>query len=157
MTATQLQLVHIARRQLDLDEADYRQVLREKGGVESSKQLSNERLEEVMAHFEHMGFRMTGKPADYWRMKVFKRGTIVTAREVHAIRELSAQIPRYQLPGMCLRFSHGRTDDVAKLTPREGYYLHEALKKMLARERANDEGSQHGQGHDEAAAVVGGG
>ncbi|MGB7158158.1 MAG: phage protein GemA/Gp16 family protein [Tepidisphaeraceae bacterium] len=139
MTSTQIQLVQIARRQLDLDEADYRQVLRDVGGVASCKQLTNEAMEDVMAHFEHMGFRMTGgKPADYWRQKTFNRGIFVDARQVHLIRELSAQIPRYTLPGMCLRFTHGRTDDVTKLSMKEAFNLHEMLKKAIARERASE-------------------
>jgi hypothetical protein len=141
MTRTQLQLVHIARRQLGLDEADYRQLLQEIGGVTSSKHLTNQTLEAVMAHFEHRGFRTTGQPPDYWRMKTWKRGTVVDARQVFLLRELSAQIPRYQLPGMCRRFSHHRTEDVAQLTPKEAYELHEMLKKAIARERVSTGGT----------------
>lgn len=138
MTPSQIQTVQIARRQLHLDEADYRQILREVGKVSgenpSCKSLTNRSFEDVMAHFEHMGFRHVNKPEDYWRKKTFNRGIFSGSREVDLIERLSRQLPRYKLGGLCLRFSDGRVERPDQLSAKEAHQLIEMLKSAIARE-----------------------
>ena len=55
---------------------------------------------------------------------------------VYKLRELAGQVDRYPLAAMCRRHSDGRTDDPAKLTPREAWKLIEAYKAIGAREDA---------------------
>ena len=50
-------LVHIAKGDLHLDEASYRQVLKGVAGVESAAQLTEEGFEKVMRRFQEMGFK----------------------------------------------------------------------------------------------------
>jgi Protein of unknown function (DUF1018) len=131
-TPNQLRLVHIASRQLALNEPQYRAVLQNTAGVESAKELDNVGIEDVMAVFEDLGFRQTGEPEDYWRSKVQRRGAIANERLVRRI-ELSAASSRYCLPALCEKFSRGRTQVASKLTPQEAYQLIEMLKASNAR------------------------
>jgi len=50
-------LVHIAKEDLHLDEATYRQVLKGVAGVESAAQLTTEGFTKVMNRFQEMGFK----------------------------------------------------------------------------------------------------
>jgi hypothetical protein len=50
-------LVHIARKDLRLDETTYRQILKGVAGVESAALLSREGFEKVMERFQEMGFK----------------------------------------------------------------------------------------------------
>src|SRR5437867_2629735 len=118
LTKKQLQLIHVAKRQLRLDDDDYRAILRAKGGVDSSKDLSAQGFEDVMAQFEHMGFRNSsthGDVGDYWRKRQFHRGIFANARQVRLIRQLAAR-QRYALDAVCLRMSKDRTDVPEKLS-----------------------------------------
>jgi phage gp16-like protein len=135
VTINQIKLVHVAKRQLGLDEADYRQILLDVAGVGSSKDLTPRGFEDLMAHFEHRGFRRPSGaegPADYWRMKKFQRGIKADARQVHLISQLAAGT-NYRLGGLCMRFSQGRTERPAELTAKEASQLIEMLKSAGAR------------------------
>jgi hypothetical protein len=50
-------LVHIAKKDLHLDEESYRQILKGVGGVESSTRLTVQGFEKVMKRFQEMGFK----------------------------------------------------------------------------------------------------
>lgn len=50
-------LVHLAKKDLHLDEESYRQILKGVAGVESSTQLNKEGFEKVMRRFQEMGFK----------------------------------------------------------------------------------------------------
>jgi len=50
-------LVHIAKKDLHLDEESYRQILKAVAGVESSAQLDREGFQKVMNRFQEMGFK----------------------------------------------------------------------------------------------------
>jgi len=81
MTPAKLALVHLAAKQLGLNEDVYRTILWNIGGVESAKNLSEERFERVMAHFEHLGFR--------WKRKNFgQRRGMATPAQIKKIRDL---------------------------------------------------------------------
>lgn len=55
--------VHVARRQLGLDEADYRATLRAATGKDSSALMTEKELAEAVDAFERLGFRRTFKGA----------------------------------------------------------------------------------------------
>jgi hypothetical protein len=50
-------LVHIAKKDLHLDEESYRQILKGVAGVESSTRLTVQGFEKVMKRFQEMGFK----------------------------------------------------------------------------------------------------
>ncbi|MFA7238706.1 MAG: regulatory protein GemA [Sulfuricellaceae bacterium] len=50
--------IHVARRQLNMDDADYRALLRRAAGVESSADIRRlDRIDAVMAEFRRLGFK----------------------------------------------------------------------------------------------------
>ena len=153
-TASQLRTIHHGARSVGLTDAAYRVLLRNVGGVESSKDLDNPGVEDVMAVLEDLGF--TGHPmgATYWRNKVRLRGSECGARMAHKIRELAA-MSRYALEVMVEKFSDGRTCIVERLHPREGWKLIEMLKAAEKREGKAGERkpvAQEAPPRDEAAA-----
>lgn len=133
MTKSQIILLQTARRQLRLDEAEYRLILRNVGGVDSCKDLSNQGFEDVMAFFEGRGFEYRGQASVHFRRKLETRGRVADARQLHKIAELASQT-QYKLPGLCLRFSDGRTDQPEQLAPAEAHRLIEMLKAVLNRQ-----------------------
>ncbi len=50
-------LVHVAKRDLRLDEESYRQILKGVAGVESAADLTQDGFAKVMARFQEMGFK----------------------------------------------------------------------------------------------------
>jgi hypothetical protein len=50
-------LVHIAKSNLHLDDASYRQILKGVAGVESAAELTREGFDRVMKRFQQMGFK----------------------------------------------------------------------------------------------------
>ena len=131
ISSAQIQLVQIARRSLRIDEADYRTVLRSLAGVESTTKLTHRGMEAVMAYFESVGWVDRKHGAGYWT----RQRDTENAREVRLIRSLAAE-SIYELPALCFRHSHHRTDDVTQLDCFERYELIEMLK---ASNRRNDQ------------------
>ncbi|MDP3841063.1 MAG: regulatory protein GemA [Oxalobacteraceae bacterium] len=67
-TATQLRdreikLIHVARRELGLDEETYRAMLQQVAGVESSAELTWQGRKKVLDHFKAKGFKVKSKAA----------------------------------------------------------------------------------------------
>lgn len=60
---SELAKIHIAKKELDLDDDTYREILRAVGGVESSKDLSPLGRAKVLEYLKTKGF--TGKKAAY--------------------------------------------------------------------------------------------
>ena len=58
-------VVQVARQQLKLDDAQYREVLRLLGGVDSAKDLDALGFERVMLRFNALGFRSTWTKRTY--------------------------------------------------------------------------------------------
>jgi hypothetical protein len=132
MTPQQIKLIHIAAKQIGLDDRTYRLLLHNVAGVTTCKKLDNPGLENVMAVFEDLGFRDAEHDPEYWRTKVKLRGSNAGERMVRKIRELVTQTP-YKLSGLCTRFSHDRTATPEKLSPREAWNLIEMLKSAIHR------------------------
>jgi len=136
-TTPQLKILHVAARQVGLivgsDAVRWRLLLRNVGGVESSKQLDNAGVEDVMAVLEDMGF-VDLRGAGYWAGKVRRRNCECGERMARKIETMAAE-SRYPVGPMCRRMSKGRTDFVGELTPREAWELIEAYKATEERER----------------------
>ena len=49
--------IHIAKKQLNLDDETYRTILASKGGVSSSKDLDHAGRERVLTYFQKLGFK----------------------------------------------------------------------------------------------------
>jgi hypothetical protein len=133
MNPGQIANVHIAKSQLKLSDGEYRLILRNLGGVESSKDLTNQSLEKLMAFFEDRGFRQKDQPQDYWRRKYHAQGQFCGERMVHLIHQLSQQV-KYPLDSLVAKASKGRTARAEELNPAEANQLVEMLKSMAGRE-----------------------
>lgn len=131
MTPGQRNLIHAARKALSLTDAAYRTVLRSVAKVESSTDLDNAGFERVMAVFEEQGYHHPSGD-HYWRTKVARQGATCGDRMVRYLEELVGKTT-YRLPGLCLRFSSNRTNQVGRLTPTEAWQLAEMLKAAIAR------------------------
>lgn len=57
VTAGQLALIHVAKKELGLPDGDYRSLLELHGGVTSAKHLTLEGFERVMKRIEELGFQ----------------------------------------------------------------------------------------------------
>lgn len=57
VVAGQLALIHVAKKELGLQDEDYRAILELYGGVSSAKFLTMAGFERVMAHLERLGFK----------------------------------------------------------------------------------------------------
>ncbi|MGH8782090.1 gp16 family protein [Paraburkholderia sp.] len=55
--------IHVAKKQLAMDEDSYRAMLRSVGGVGSSRDLTPLAASRVLRHLERSGFKPTGKAA----------------------------------------------------------------------------------------------
>lgn len=142
LTPPQLKLLQTARSKLGLTEPQYRTILRSVGHVDSSKDLTNESFEEVMAHLEESSdWRQLGPCGEqlsdhYWRGKVERRGRFGGDRASHKIEALAIEAGYAEgLGGFLMRLTEGRCDQVTKLTPAESYDVIEALKAIVERKR----------------------
>ena len=136
-TRPQIIVVQQAKRAVGLNDAQYRTLLRNVAGVESSKLLDNRSLEDVMAVLEDLGARDHPGGPTYWRNKVRRRNAVGGERMVHKIHALARAIP-HPPAGLCLRMSGRRTDQPEQLTPVEAKVI-EALKAILDRRSTADQ------------------
>lgn len=70
LTNLQKAMVHVAKSQLNMEDADYRELLMRVAGVSSSTRLNVSGFERVMAEFERLGFKPTRQrisPTTYGR------------------------------------------------------------------------------------------
>lgn len=58
ITAKQRAVLHVAKKQMGLTDADYRNVLNLYGGVESSKDMTPEGFRNVLAYLQKIGFKL---------------------------------------------------------------------------------------------------
>lgn len=65
LSAKQIALLHVAKRQLGLDDDSYRAILKAKAGVESAADLSFPGFYEVIEHFGRLGFKSTWKKRNF--------------------------------------------------------------------------------------------
>lgn len=82
----QIALVHLAAKQLGLDEGSYRAVLARQGGVTSARDLDHAGFAAVMAYFTACGFRST------WTRRTYgNRPGMATPGQIDLIRRLWRQ------------------------------------------------------------------
>ena len=83
LTKRQTAAIHVAKKQLDLSDAEYRAVLLRVAGVSSSKDLDGLGFEMVIDRFTHLGWR----PALGRQFYGFRRG-MATPAQIALIRAL---------------------------------------------------------------------
>lgn len=87
LPAKKIGLLHVARRQLGLDEDTYRDILREWGRVSSSAELDEDGFRAVMFRLERLGFRSTGSKRNFGN----RHPNMATASQVALMRKLWSQ------------------------------------------------------------------
>ena len=109
--------------------------------VTSCKQLNNMQLEDLLAICESHGWRMPGKPVNYFRFKVATESHIASFAQQSAIKHLAGDLGwnDEQLAGMLKRMTGGFVTNVAALSPAQAHEIIEALKAMVGRQ----EGKQY--------------
>ena len=126
-------LLHVAKKQLALEDADYRAVLLRMAGVESAADLTDAGFDLVMYEFARLGFKSTGSARSYGERPGFASGAQVAMvrrlwREYHGSDDdaaLNAWLNRFHHIS-ALRFV--TSEKVQKIIP--------ALKAMAARRSA---------------------
>lgn len=83
--------IHVAKAKLGMTEDDYRALLRDYAGVESSKALDDDGFELVMFRFHELGFESAWLKRHYGY-----RAGMVTPRQVALMRKLWAKYTRGQ-------------------------------------------------------------
>lgn len=73
LNASQIALIHLAKKQLGMDDEVYRTMLENVAGVKSSRDLDTEGLEKIMAHLTACGFRKTPGKHEYSGFVAYKR------------------------------------------------------------------------------------
>jgi len=92
--------VHIAKKDLCLDDALYRDILKTEFGVDSAKRLSNRELEQLVVRFETKG----------WRAKSGSRTQIEALKERIGQELLHSQFTERRLRGLVRKIC--RVDDL---------------------------------------------
>lgn len=83
ITSKQISLLHVAKKQLNLADEDYRAVLLRYGRRESARDLDQSGFDHVMKYMTAIGFRST------WTKRTFGyRPTMATPAQVDLIRSL---------------------------------------------------------------------
>lgn len=133
--AKEVQLIQIAKRQLQMDEDVYRNLLREYGGVESSTQLNEQARGRLLDHFYRLGFVSTA------RAKRAAKGAMTVAADKEAlIKKIDAMLlsqgrdRRYIEPGLVRRIC--KVDSLAFCTAEHLGKLIAALQYDLNRQKA---------------------
>jgi len=125
-------LLHIAKKQLGLDDETYRDVLSVQAGVESAKDLDIAGFARVMGRFEELGFRSkrpNRRPAD----DDLDIANAITERQQGYIQWLFSRVgmtSTRQQTGFCRRQLDGQLWPQSRDDAR---VIIESLKKMVAR------------------------
>lgn len=143
----QKKLLHVAVRELGMDDDLYREILRQEAGVASSKNLSPAGFEKVMKRFKQLGFKKSGRPYRRPAHPVVSPDPFATITEGMMLKieklykEIGLTDKRRQM---------GFNQRICKTpwpqTRAEGNQIIEALKKMAARGyRAGKGGDRTGE------------
>lgn len=128
----QIKLLHVAARELNLDDDLYREILRQEARVQSSKDLDWAGFDRVMKRFKKLGFKKTGKP--------YRPSPPVSYNDPDALitEGMTLKIQKlYKEIGFDLKRQRAFSLRVCKRpwpqTRAEGNMIIEALKQMAAR------------------------
>jgi hypothetical protein len=133
LSRSQIALLHVARRELQLEEGDYRAILARYGGAESSSSLTLEGLESVMRHLSQLGFKST------WVKRTFgERQGMASPAQVDLILSLwekynGADINQIALNAWLCRFH--KVDALRFVSYKKAGPVITALKRMADRPR----------------------
>lgn len=120
----------VARKQLGMDEADWRAILSEWGGVTSARDLDDAGFDRVMARLRQLGF-----VSDHWQAGHGDRADRATPHQLRLIRELwqegAVDPTEAHLRAWLLKTF--KISDLRFATPRMARGAIAALKKMQAR------------------------
>lgn len=83
MNSQRRKLLAVARKRLGMVEDDWRELLREYGGVCHSRDLDDEGFDRVTLRLRQLGFT-----SDYWQAGYGERRDMASPHQLHKIREL---------------------------------------------------------------------
>ncbi len=63
ITTGQIRLIHVAKRELSLDDDTYRDILHAQAGVRSCKDLDRDGVDKVLNRFKELGFKLRKYPS----------------------------------------------------------------------------------------------
>ena len=126
--------IHIAKKELGLDDEVYREIMSSKFGVRSSKFLDNRQALKLILHFKEKGWQPKVKPKKYDDQK----GDIYSATpaQKRMIEAMWHDLYRGNSETKHLRqflFNHFKVSDIRFLEKRTAYEVIEALKNMAGR------------------------
>lgn len=130
MTAKQMAMIHVAKKQLALSDESYRAILMRVTGRASSKDCTPAELETLVAEFKRLGWTSKARPNAYSDRPY--------VRKVYALWKEAGVVGAVQNASKpALRaFTERQTgkEAVEFLTPAEANSVSEALKAMIARQ-----------------------
>jgi|GEM_PF-6284443 len=89
-----LRLIHVARRQLDISDAEYRSALVQLTGVTTSKDLDDDGFVALLGLFEHLGFSpLSAKGENYGDRK-----GMASFAQIELVRVLWSEFTRHSYP-----------------------------------------------------------
>ncbi len=123
--------IHIAKKELALDEETYREILNSQFGVRSSASLDNTKALRLIRYFEEKGWQPKSKPKKYDD----QRGDIYSAtpKQKRLIEALWHNVYRGNDETKHLRqflWNHFKVSDIRFLDKDKAHMAIEALKKM---------------------------
>jgi phage gp16-like protein len=127
-------LVHVAKKRLGLEDADYRAILLRVAGVESARDLTDAGFRQLMDVFAHLGFSSDSAARNFGR-----RPGMAGAGQVAAMRRLWAEYTGGEGTDATLGKWLERTWGVSALrfvTAEQAPKVLAVLKGMVARRRA---------------------
>lgn len=96
--AREIQLIQIAKRQLDMAEEAYRSMLWTVARVRSSKELDHNGRQQVLAHLQHLGFKPKAKPGKENRHTAERPSTYHGSELNRQWRKVEALLTRARRP-----------------------------------------------------------
>jgi hypothetical protein len=131
LPAAKLRLIQVAKRQLAMEDDDYRTLLAAAAGVTSSRELTEAGFRQVMDAFARLGFTSTGAAANFGRRTGF-----ASAGQVATIRRLWADFTAGEGTEATLRQwleGHWRVSALRFLTAEQAPKVIAALRAMVRR------------------------
>jgi phage gp16-like protein len=145
---SRLAIIHVAKKQLGLDEETYRAVL-SGAGVDSAREITTAaQFNAVMAAFANLGFKPRGTGVKYQNTAPGTNSAFISKRQEYYVRGLWALASRARdersLRRMVKRI--GKTDDVRFLSRRAAQALILALRDICWKAGFNPDSAFPGEG-----------
>jgi phage gp16-like protein len=104
ISAQKLKLIHVARRELELPEEAYRELLRHHAGVESSKDLDDEGFKKVLDCMKALGYWVERK---WEQTRPRDPGDLPTPGQIKVFEHLWRDLSEYESRAAQLAFRRG--------------------------------------------------